>query len=135
MVVSLTQELDAARCGQGPERVYHLGGEALELVQGAAGDGIGYLELAFAPLDQLEHQGVHRKVALLCHPPEDGPVGEIVIIVGVFADIEETVQAETGGLMDLEIQADTFRCHRYVTLLRIRKFSSFLRSRRSISRR
>ena len=128
MVIRLAEELDAARRGQGAEAVDHVRGEALELLQGGTGDGERHLELALVRLDQLQELGVHRQIALLGDAAEDGPVGEVVIVVGVLADIEESVEPETGGLMDLEIQADTFRCHRYVTLLRIRKFSSFLRS-------
>jgi hypothetical protein len=31
--------------------------------------------------------------------------------MGILADIEESVESEPGGLMDLEIQADTFGRH------------------------
>ena len=111
MVISLAEEFHAARGGQGPEGVDYLGGEALELLQGGTGDGEGHLELSLPRLDLLEELGVHRQIALLRDAAEDGPVGEIVIVVGILADIKESVEPQTGGLMDLEIQADTLGCH------------------------
>ena len=109
MVIRLAEELDAARRGQGAEAVDHVRGEALELLQGGTGDGERHLELA-----QL---GVHRQIALLGDAPEDGPVGEVVIVVRVLADIEESVEPEPGGLMDLEIQADAFGSHMYCVFI------------------
>ena len=106
VVVGLAEEFHAAGVGQLAEALDHLGGIAVELLQGGAGDGEGQLELALVLLDSLEQQLVHRQIALLGDALEDRPVGEIVIVMGVLADIEETVKAETGGLMDLEVQAD-----------------------------
>ena len=74
--------------------------------QGRTRDGESQLELALVLLDGLEQELVHRQIALLGDTLEDRPVGEIVVVVGVFTDIEKSVKAEAGGLMDLEIQAD-----------------------------
>ena len=117
VVIGLAQELHAAGRGQGAEAVNHVRGEALELLQGGAGDGERHLELALVRLDQLEQLGVHREIALLGDTAEDGPVGEVVIVVGVLADIEESVEPEPGGLMDLEIQADAFGSHMYCVFI------------------
>ena len=53
--------------------------------------------------DEVEQEPVHGKVALLSYPVKDGPVGEIIIVMGVLADIEESVQPQPRRLMDLEI--------------------------------
>ena len=111
VVIGLAQELHAAGLGQGAEAVDHVRREALELLQGGTGDGERHLELALVRMDQLEKLGVHREIALLGDAAEDGAVGEVVIVVGVLADIEESVEPEPGGLMDLEIQADAFGSH------------------------
>ena len=106
MVVCLAEELHVAGLGQLAEALDDFGGVAVELLQDRTGDGEGQLELALALGDRLEQQIVHRQVALLCDALEDRAVGEIIIIVGVFADIEKSVKAQAGRLMDLEIQAD-----------------------------
>ena len=111
MIIGLCQEFHLAGGGQGLEALDHIRGEALELLQGAAGDGIGNLELAFVLFDELQHELVHREVALLGDAAQDGAVGKVVVIVRILADIEKAVQAEPGGLMDLEIQADALGCH------------------------
>ena len=110
-VVGLAQEFHLAGFRQGLETGDHFRSEALELLQGAAGDGIGDLEFALALPDQVQHELVHGQVTLLGDAAEDGPVGKVIVIMGVFADIEKSVQAEPGGLMDLEIQADALSCH------------------------
>ena len=111
MIVGLGQEFHASGGGQGPEAVNHFRCKALELVQGAAGNGKSNFEFAFVCVDELQHELVHGKVALLGHTAQDGAVGKVVVVVGIFADIKESVQAEPGGLMDLEIQSDALGCH------------------------
>ena len=59
VIVRLGQELHLAGGGQGTEAVNHLRGKALELVQGAAGDGIGNLEFTLVLLDEVQHELVH----------------------------------------------------------------------------
>ena len=111
MIESLGEELNAASGGKSLEAVDYLGGKPLELLQGAAGDGVSDLELALVCVDKFQHELVHGEVALLGHAAQDGAVGKVVVIVGIFADIKESVQAKPCGLMDLEIQADTLCCH------------------------
>ena len=103
VVIGLGQEFHAAGIGQGAERINHFGGIALKLLQHAAGERKSHLECPFLLLDDIQQQLVHRQIALLCHPLEDGPVGKIVIVVGILADIEKPVQAQPRGLVDLEI--------------------------------
>ena len=111
MIIGFCKELHAACCGKGLETVDHFRGKPLELVQGAAGDGVSDLELALIGVDEFQHELVHGKVALLGHAAQDGAVGKVVIIMGILADIKESVQAKPCGLMDLEIQADALCCH------------------------
>ena len=59
MVVGFGQEFHLAGGGQGTEAVNYLRGKALELVQGAAGDGVGNLELTLVLLDEIQHELVH----------------------------------------------------------------------------
>ena len=106
VVVCLAEELHAAGLGQLAEALDHFGSVAVELLQDRTGDGEGQLEFALALGDRLEQQLVHRQIALLRDALEDRAVGEIIIIVGVFADIEKSVKAQAGRLVDLEIQAD-----------------------------
>ena len=54
-------------------------------------------------LDKVQQGLVHWKITLLGDPVKDGPVGEIIIVMGILADIEKTVQPQPGRLMDLEI--------------------------------
>ena len=103
MVVGLAEELHATGLGELAEALDDLGRVAVELLQGRTGDGEGQLELALALGDRLEQEFVHRQIALLRDALEDHAVGKIVIIVRVFTDIEKPVQAQAGGLMDLEI--------------------------------
>ena len=111
VIVGFGQKLHAAGGGKGLERVNHLRSEPLELVQGAAGDGVSDLELPLVCTYELQHELVHGKIALLGHTAQDCAVGKVVVVMGIFADIKESVQAEPGGLMDLEIQADALCCH------------------------
>ena len=111
MIIGFGQEFHLAGFRQGLEAGNHLRAEALELLQGAAGDGIGDLELALVLIDKLQHLLVHGQVALLRYAAQDGAVGKVIVIVGILADIEKSVQAEPGGLMDLKIQANALGCH------------------------
>ena len=103
MVVGLAEELHTAGLGELAEALDDLGGIAVELLQDRTGDGEGQLEFPLVPGDRLEQELVHRQIALLRDALEDRAVGEIVVIVGVFADIEKSVKAQAGRLMDLEI--------------------------------
>ena len=42
-------------------------------------------------VDEIQQKFVCRKIASLRHPAEDGPVREIVIVVGILSDIEESI--------------------------------------------
>ena len=106
VVIGLAQEFHLARGRQLAEAVEHLGSVAVELFESRTGDGKSQLELALAFGDRLQEQLVHGQVAFLRNPFEDGPVGKIVVIMGVLAYIEEAVLAQSRGLMDLEIEAD-----------------------------
>ena len=111
VVIGFGQELDAAGGGQRLEAVENLRAEALELVQGGAGNGIGNLEFALMFLDEFQHELVHREIALLRDTACNRAVGEVIIVMGILADIEKSVQAQPHGLMDLEIQTDALGCH------------------------
>ena len=62
-------------------------------------------------LDQFQEQFIHRKIALLGNPAENGPVGKVIVIMRILADIEEAVKTEAGRLVHLEIQANIFLGH------------------------
>ena len=106
MVIGLAEELHAAGLGQCAEAVDDLRSVAVELLERRTSDGEGDLELALLLLDSIEKDLVHGEVALLGDPLQDGPVGVVVIVVRVLSDIEETIEAQPCGLMDLEIQTD-----------------------------
>ena len=106
VIISLSEEFDAARRRKAAEAVDHFRGIAVELLEGGSGDGECYLESALALLDGLKQELVHGEIALLGYPFEDGPVGEIVIIMRVLADIEEPVKSESCRLVYLEVQTN-----------------------------
>ena len=106
MRIGLADELHAACGGQGLEAVEHLGGVGLELLYHGAGEGECHLELLAAGGYHLQQELVHGQVAPLGHTAEDGPVGEVIVIVMVVSYIEETVLSETVRLMNLKIYAD-----------------------------
>ena len=116
MVIGLAEELHATRLRQGAETVDHLRRIALELLQHRTGEREGHPELAAAEADLLQQERIHREIALLGDAAQDGPVGKVVIVVGVLPHIEETVQAQPGGLVDLEIHANAFLCHNLIDL-------------------
>ena len=59
-------------------------------------------------LHQVEEEAVHWEIALLCHSPEDGTVGEVIVVMRILAYVEEPVKPESGRLVNLEIQANAF---------------------------
>ena len=81
VVICLAEELHGAGLGQFAETLHHLGGIAVELLESGARNRERELELALGLLDGLEQKLVHRQVALLGYPPEDGPVGKIVVVM------------------------------------------------------
>ena len=107
VVIGLAEELDASRSREAAEAVDHLRSVAVELLKRGTGDGERHLERSLALLDSLEEEFIHREVALLGYPLEDGPVGEVVIVMRVLADIEEPVQSESCRLVYLEVQTYT----------------------------
>ncbi len=103
VVICLSEELHLTGIGQFLETPHHLRLIPVELLKSGTGDREGDFEILPILLDKIQKQLVHRKIALLGNPMEDGPVREIIIVMGVLADIKETVQSQPGGLMDLEI--------------------------------
>ena len=104
MVVCLGEELHATRPRELLETLDNLGSITVELLQHGAGQGEGHLEFALRGLDGVEKDIVHRQIALACDPLQDGPVGEVIVVVRVFTNIEEPVLPEPCRLMDLKIQ-------------------------------
>ena len=89
----------------------------VELLEHGSRYGKSHLELAFVFLYGTLEEFIHREIALGRHPPEDGAVREVVIVMGILADIKESVQTEPGWLMDLEIQTDVlFHCYWFITV-------------------
>jgi hypothetical protein len=103
VVICLGEELDLTSVGQLLETPHDLRLIAVELLESGSGDGEGDLEIFTILFDEIQKQLVHREIALVGDSVENGPVGEIVVIVGVLADVEETVQPQPGRLVDLEI--------------------------------
>ena len=81
VVVGLAEELHAAGLCQLTEAVDDLGSVPVELLEGGTGDGEGHPELTVALLDSLEKGLVHRKIAFLRNPLENGSVGKVVVIM------------------------------------------------------
>ena len=106
VVIGFPEELHATGLRQLAETFDHLRGVPVELLQRGAGDRERHLELPLVFPDQVKQEIVHRNIASLGHPAKDGPVGEIIIVVGILADVEESVLSQSGRLMDLEIQAN-----------------------------
>ena len=106
MGIGLGKEFDAAGFGEGLETVEDFGSVAFELLDGHAGDGERHLEGSVMAEDQVVQHLVGRQVAALCDTAHDGPVGEIVEIVVVIADVEEAELTQTVGLMDLEVETN-----------------------------
>ena len=84
VVICLPQKLHAACPGQFTETVKHLRGISLELLQSGAGDRECHLEVASVLFDKIQQKVVHRNIASLGYPAEDGPASEIVIVVGIL---------------------------------------------------
>ena len=106
MVVSLTQEFHTARICQFLETVKHFRSVSCKLLNRRTGNGKRYLKFPFVLLNSIQKEFIHRKIALLCYPLEDGPVSKIVVVMRIRAYIEETIQTESCWLMDLKIKAD-----------------------------
>ena len=106
VVICLSQKLHASGLSQLAETVQYLRSISLELLQSGAGDRECHLEVASVLFDKVKQEVVHRNIASLGYPAEDGPVSEIVIVVGILADVEESVLSQSGRLMYLEIQAN-----------------------------
>jgi len=91
MVIGFPEDFNAAGCDKGLEALEHIRGIALELLEGGAGNREGNAELPATLLDCVQKKLIHRKIALLGNAPQNRPVGEIIIIMGIFPDIEEPV--------------------------------------------
>ncbi len=106
MCISLCQKLHLTRFRQSLKAFKYLGRIKLELLHGHTGDGESDLELLLVLMDQLQHQFIGRQVTLLCHFPENGFIGVIIVIVMIISNIKKTVPSEPERLVDLEIQTD-----------------------------
>ena len=105
MIICLAEELHAAGVRKLAEAVDHFRSISLELLEGGSGDGECHLERSLVLLHEVEKEAVHRKVALLGNPSEDGTVGEVIVVMRILAYVEEPVKPESGRLVNLEIQA------------------------------
>ena len=103
VVVSLSQELDLPCLGKLPKAPHDIRLVAVELLKGRSSDREGHFEIASVLLDKIQKQLVHREIASLGYPVKDGPVGVIVVIMRILADIKKAVQPQPRGLVDLEI--------------------------------
>ena len=111
MVIGLAEELDLAGVRESLETLDDFGGIALEEFERGTRNGEGELERAFVGLQQVEQDGIHREIALLNGPPDDIPVGKVIVVVGIFPDVEKTVLTQPGRLMYREKQADALLVH------------------------
>ena len=106
MVVGLGKELHATCRSKFLETVEHLRTVAVKLLESGSGDGECHLECSLLLFNLLEKKLIHRKIAFLGYPAEDGTVGEIVVVVRVLTYVEKPVLSQTVGLMDLKIQTN-----------------------------
>src|SRR5574344_192270 len=106
MVICLAEEFHAAGVGKLAEAVDYLRSIAVKLLECGSRDREGYLELPLVLLDGFKQKLVHREVAFLRNSLEDGSVGKIIIIMRILTYIKKPVKAESGRLMNLEIQTD-----------------------------
>src|SRR5262249_37334886 len=86
------------------EALQRLRGPPLHLVESRARDRVGAAEAPLGLLDEVEHERVHRQVALLGDAPEDPRVLDVVEVAVRRADVEERVAAQPERLVDLEVE-------------------------------
>ena len=101
--IGLGQKLHASRLGQSAERVEHLGSVGAELLHGRARYRERAAERPLVLLDELQQERIHRQITLARHLLHDRAIGEIVQIVVILADVEESVNLQTPRLVHLKI--------------------------------
>ncbi len=106
VVICLSEEFHTACLRKLTEAVQHIRSVSLKLLQGGASDRERHLEGPSVLFDEVQQEIVHRNIASLGYPAEDGPVSEIVIVVGILADVEKSVLSQSRRLMNLKIQTD-----------------------------
>ena len=106
--IGLAQKLDAARIHESTERVEYLRSIEPELLHDGSRKGERAAERALALLDDLQEEGIHRKIALAGDLLHYRTVGEVVEVVVVLAYVEEAVGLQTPRLVYLKIQTNCF---------------------------
>ena len=91
VVIGLRKELHMTCLSELTEAFQHLRSISVELLEDSTGDGECHLERTLVRFNKLEEEGIHREIALLCNPAEDGPVGEIIVVVRILSDVKESV--------------------------------------------
>ena len=106
----LSNELYAPCIGEFLEHVEEFGHIVLELFEGDARDCDREAEAALVGLDHAKECLCGRDIAVVGYTGDDVVVGEIIKVVVVAADVEETVAFETERLMYLEVKTNCFHC-------------------------
>ena len=107
MGVGFAEDFDATCRDQFLHDVDEFGNVLLELFECDSGDRESATEVGIC-LEHVEECFGGRNVASLSYTGEDVVVGEIVIVVVVIADVEETITFQTEWLMYLEIKTNCF---------------------------
>ena len=105
-IVRHGQELHAAGLSQFLEGGDEVRAVVAGLLQNHAGDSEGKLELAVGQLDELLHHAVGGQVAALCHSAQHASVHVVILIEGVFANLEEIVRNQAVRLMRMKCEGD-----------------------------
>lgn len=106
----LCNELYAPCVGEFLEHVEEFGHVVLELLKGNARDCDREAEAALVGLYHAKKCLCGRDIAVVGYTGDDVVVGEIIEVVVVAADVEETVAFETERLMYLEVKTNCFHC-------------------------
>ena len=106
VVVGLAEKLDAPALGQQAERIEHFRGVEAELLDSRPGDREGHPELPLVLVDQFQEEFVRGQVTLLGHLLHDLGVQVFIEVIGVGANVQNSVRLQAEGLMNLEIEDD-----------------------------
>ena len=103
MAVGFGEELYATRFAQLLEQFNHLGSVVLQLLNGAAREGDGTLEITAVALGHFDEGFESGNVGTLGGLGDGTLVLVVIVIVMVRTDIEETVTLQVNILVNLKI--------------------------------
>jgi hypothetical protein len=106
MGVCFCQKFNTIGLCQLAEAVNDFGCMHFQLVEGNTRNGEGDFEFSFVGLNHFQQQFIGRQEGFMHHLLQNAFIAEVVVIIMIVTNIEETISFEPKRLMNLEVEAD-----------------------------